>query len=156
MKLQLCLWGSASCFPSTHPNGYLLAFLSRGKMWISVTYLLLASLLSLSNRATARLPDGRLSANLPPLSVVPPVAVPDSGPVRDSDGNQIPPYETVYYFDQLIDHSDPSKGTFKARYWATWEFYDPGGPVILMTPGEVNADGTSQPCSILEPTKDPQ
>jgi hypothetical protein len=29
------------------------------------------------------------------------------------------------------------------RYWATWEFYQPGGCVVLMTPGEVNADGYS-------------
>ncbi|EIW78768.1 hypothetical protein CONPUDRAFT_155499 [Coniophora puteana RWD-64-598 SS2] len=69
---------------------------------------------------------------------------------------------TVYYFDQLIDHSNPSLGTFQQRYWTSNEFYQTGvcpesfnmsldsgltklcpvgGPVILMTPGEVNADG---------------
>lgn len=36
----------------------------------------------------------------------------------------IPPsLETVYYFDQLIDHNNPALGTFKQRYWANWEFY---------------------------------
>ncbi|KAG2351723.1 serine carboxypeptidase S28-domain-containing protein [Suillus spraguei] len=32
-------------------------------------------------------------------------------------------------------------GTFQQRYWMNWEYYEPGGPIILMTPGEVNADG---------------
>lgn len=35
-------------------------------------------------------------------------------------------YKEVYYFDQLIDHRDPSKGTFKQRYWHNYEFYEPG------------------------------
>lgn len=64
--------------------------------------------------------------------------------MRDVNGNEIPPYDEVYYFDQLIDHDDPRKGSFKARYWTTWEYYKPGGPIILMTPGETNADGTSR------------
>jgi hypothetical protein len=29
-------------------------------------------------------------------------------------------------FDQLIDHNNPSRGTFKQRFWHTWEFYEPG------------------------------
>ncbi|KAF9025495.1 hypothetical protein BDZ89DRAFT_1068276 [Hymenopellis radicata] len=37
----------------------------------------------------------------------------------------LPPYDTVYYFDQLIDHDDPSKGTFQQRYWHTSEYYQP-------------------------------
>lgn len=57
---------------------------------------------------------------------------------------QIPPYDTVYYFNQLIDHNQPSLGTFRQRYWHTWEFYRPGGPIILNTPGEVNAAGELQ------------
>ncbi|EIW78769.1 peptidase S28 [Coniophora puteana RWD-64-598 SS2] len=48
---------------------------------------------------------------------------------------------TVYYFDQLIDHSNPSLGTFQQRYWTSNEYYQTGGPVILMTPGETDADG---------------
>ncbi|KAI0293151.1 peptidase S28 [Multifurca ochricompacta] len=48
-----------------------------------------------------------------------------------------------YTFKQLINHNNPSLGTFDQPYWASWEFqiYKPGGPIILMTPGESNADG---------------
>ncbi|THG98113.1 hypothetical protein EW026_g4011 [Hermanssonia centrifuga] len=31
-------------------------------------------------------------------------------------------------------------GTFQQRYWTTWEWYETGGPVILFTPGEENAE----------------
>lgn len=51
----------------------------------------------------------------------------------------LPPYNTTYYFNQLIDHNNPSKGTFQQRYWHTAEYYKPGGPIILMNAGEVNA-----------------
>lgn len=51
----------------------------------------------------------------------------------------LPPYDTTYYFDQLIDHNDPSKGTFQQRYWHTAEYYQEGGPIIFMNAGEVNA-----------------
>ncbi|KAI0058076.1 peptidase S28 [Artomyces pyxidatus] len=47
---------------------------------------------------------------------------------------------TLYTFDQLIDHTNPSLGTFKQRYWMDWEFYKPGGPIVLNTPGEENAE----------------
>ncbi|KAI1110885.1 serine carboxypeptidase S28 [Nemania sp. NC0429] len=42
-------------------------------------------------------------------------------------------------FDQLLDHSDPSKGTFKQRYWWNAEFFEEGGPVFLFNPGEMSA-----------------
>ncbi|KZV68146.1 peptidase S28 [Peniophora sp. CONT] len=58
----------------------------------------------------------------------------------DTNGNALPPLYTVYYFDQLIDHNDPSKGTFQQRYWMTWNFYKAGGPIVLFTPGEENAE----------------
>lgn len=51
----------------------------------------------------------------------------------------MPPYNTTYYFDQLIDHNDSSKGTFQQRYWHTAEYYQEGGPIIFMNAGEVNA-----------------
>ncbi|PBK68058.1 hypothetical protein ARMSODRAFT_1020087 [Armillaria solidipes] len=54
----------------------------------------------------------------------------------------VAPYDTVYYFDQLTDHDDPSKGTFKQRYWPSAEFYTEGGPIIFMNAGEVDASGT--------------
>lgn len=49
---------------------------------------------------------------------------------------------TAGVFDQLIDHSDPSKGTFKQRYWYNDEFYaGEGSPVVLNAPGENASDG---------------
>ena len=57
------------------------------------------------------------------------------------------------------DHNNPELGTFQQRYWHTYEFYEEGesmaanvfssrahrnalgGPIILSTPGEGNADG---------------
>lgn len=55
------------------------------------------------------------------------------GPVIARNGATLPPLSTVYYFDQLVDHNDASKGTFQQRYWTTWEFYQKGGPIVLMT-----------------------
>ncbi|EAU84205.2 endoprotease [Coprinopsis cinerea okayama7 len=71
---------------------------------------------------------------------VPPVEAPRANlPVVSKNGVLLPPYSTIYYFDQLIDHNRPALGTFKQRYWFTHEFYEPGGPIILYTPGEWNA-----------------
>ncbi|OBZ70209.1 putative serine protease K12H4.7 [Grifola frondosa] len=64
-----------------------------------------------------------------------------AGPVTSRNGTTLPPYNTTYYFNQLIDHNNPQLGTFKQRFWHTYEFYEPGGPIILFTPGEINADG---------------
>ncbi|KAF9023118.1 peptidase S28 [Hymenopellis radicata] len=50
-------------------------------------------------------------------------------------------YNTTYWFDQLIDHANPSLGTFKQRYFFSGEFYQPGGPILLENVGEQNADG---------------
>ncbi|KIY73984.1 peptidase S28 [Cylindrobasidium torrendii FP15055 ss-10] len=76
---------------------------------------------------------------MPPAPMPPKVELPDqTDALFRAD---IPPYNTTYYFEQLVDHNDPSKGTFSQRYWHTWEFYEAGGPIILMTPGEGNADG---------------
>ena len=45
-------------------------------------------------------------------------------------------------FPQLLDHSNPSLGTFPQRYWYGTEFYrGPGSPIILLTPGEQSASG---------------
>ncbi|KAI1170527.1 serine carboxypeptidase S28 [Nemania sp. FL0916] len=43
-------------------------------------------------------------------------------------------------FDQLLDHSDPDKGTFKQRYWWNAEFFEEDGPVFLFNGGENSAD----------------
>ncbi|KAH9856842.1 peptidase S28 [Lenzites betulinus] len=60
-------------------------------------------------------------------------------PVVSRNGTQLPPYDYSYVFQQLVDHNDPSLGTFRQRYWHTYEFYEPGGPIILFMPGEVDA-----------------
>ncbi|RDX43248.1 peptidase S28 [Lentinus brumalis] len=62
-------------------------------------------------------------------------------PVVSRNGTQLPAYTKTYYFNQLIDHNNPSLGTFRQQYWHTYEFYEPGGPIILSTPGEVDASG---------------
>ncbi|KAG8878361.1 hypothetical protein FRB97_002575 [Tulasnella sp. 331] len=49
---------------------------------------------------------------------------------------------TNLFFDQLIDHNNPSAGTFKQRYFFYGEYYTgEGAPVVLMNPGEQAADG---------------
>ncbi|KAH7370263.1 peptidase S28 [Rhexocercosporidium sp. MPI-PUGE-AT-0058] len=41
------------------------------------------------------------------------------------------------FFTQLLDHNDPSKGTFQQKYWWNSEWWaGPGSPVIIFTPGE--------------------
>ncbi|KAI0666133.1 peptidase S28 [Trametes maxima] len=54
---------------------------------------------------------------------------------------RLAPLSTIYYFDQLIDHENPSLGTFKQRYWFNYQQYEPGGPIILMNGGEADASG---------------
>lgn len=90
----------------------------------------------------ARLEDGRFHGNMPRMPTVPVVRLGAraSLPVTSINGSQLPAYNEVYYFDQLIDHNRPHLGTFKQRYWHTWEYYKPGGPIILSTPGETNAN----------------
>ncbi|KAG6809627.1 hypothetical protein H0H92_015482 [Tricholoma furcatifolium] len=101
--------------------------------------------------------DGRIKIptfrpSIPQVSL----AYPDA-PVVSRNGTILPSYDTVYEFNQLIDHNNPSLGTFTQRYWHTYELYEPGvylalhgyykltvlriegGPIILMTPGEGDA-----------------
>ncbi|KAI0771704.1 peptidase S28 [Trametes elegans] len=59
------------------------------------------------------------------------VAVPSS-----ADETELPSLDTVYYYDQLIDHRDTSLGTFKQRCWF-------GGPIVVTTPGESDASVSS-------------
>ena len=73
----------------------------------------------------ARLPDGRLHGNMMRRPSMPRVAG-FVEPLTDVSGQQLPPLNKTYYFDQLIDHNNPSLGTFKQRYFHTWEFYEPG------------------------------
>lgn len=64
---------------------------------------------------------------LPPRPTPPPLSPSVSAFSTGDNGNAtIPPITTTYFFDQLIDHNNPSLGTFQQRYWHTWEFYKPG------------------------------
>jgi hypothetical protein len=72
---------------------------------------------------------GSLNKPLPP-----PLSLESSGLSKRATGQGT--------FQQLIDHSNPSLGTFSQRYWWSSQFYGgSGSPVIFMTPGEVAADG---------------
>ena len=62
------------------------------------------------------------------------------GPL-DTNGSVLPPLNTTYYFDQLIDHNDPSKGTFQQRYWMTWNFYEDGACLPLCPMLTCGTDG---------------
>lgn len=45
-------------------------------------------------------------------------------------------------FDQLLDHSNPSLGTFKQRYWYNTQYWNgSGSPIIFVNPGEQAGDG---------------
>jgi hypothetical protein len=56
----------------------------------------------------------------------PGIPIVDMSDVPKLIAGPVPPYDKIYYFDQLIDHNDPSKGKFRQRYWHTAEFYQPG------------------------------
>ena len=68
---------------------------------------------------------------MPPRPSIPEVPVPE-GPFFDIAGKSLPPLNQTYYFDQLVDHNNPRLGTFKQRYWHTWEFYRPGEPGLRL------------------------
>ncbi|KAG8926149.1 hypothetical protein FRC02_009178 [Tulasnella sp. 418] len=61
-------------------------------------------------------------------------------PVLSQNGTALPPYTTVYTFQQLIDHTNPGLGTFAQRYYFTWEFWEPGGPIFFTVPSEAPLD----------------
>jgi hypothetical protein len=87
---------------------------------------LVFSLLLISSLVNAALPDGRLNGNQMPLPIVSRIKTQLSGAVVSRNGTILPSYTTVYTFDQLIDHNNPSLGTFKQRFWHSCEFYEPG------------------------------
>lgn len=52
------------------------------------------------------------------------------------------PASNPYFFDQLIDHTNPALGTFKQRYFFSDTYWNgQGAPIIVTTPGEQSADG---------------
>ncbi len=70
---------------------------------------------------------GAMNGNMMRKASTPQVAVPSNTiPVTSRNGSILPPYDMVYYFNQLIDHSNPTLGTFKQRFWHTYEFYEKG------------------------------
>ncbi|KDQ18926.1 hypothetical protein BOTBODRAFT_153797 [Botryobasidium botryosum FD-172 SS1] len=103
-----------------------------GPRWLGCIALLLSA-------AAGNAAGKRLNLNTVPTPSIPIVIAPADAPVKD--GVALPPYNTTYTFDQLIDHANPSLGTFKQRYYFTYEHYVQGGPVVLCTAGEAALDG---------------
>ncbi|KAG6832185.1 hypothetical protein H0H92_004917 [Tricholoma furcatifolium] len=98
-------------------------FIRMAKLSFLSFFLLFLPLLA----CTARLPDGRPHANVLHPPGIPLVPLENFGAlVISRNGTELPPYNKTYWFDQLIDHTNPSLGTFKQRYWHTYEFYEPG------------------------------
>ena len=65
------------------------------------------------------------------MPTIPMVKISD-GRVMSRNGTKIPSLNSTYYFDQLIDHTNPGLGIFKQRYWHTWEWYEPGMVCFLL------------------------
>ncbi|OAA59573.1 serine-type peptidase [Niveomyces insectorum RCEF 264] len=58
-----------------------------------------------------------------------------------SSSSSAVPVRGLATFQQQVDHSDPSQGTFSQRYWYSTEYWTgPGAPVVFFTPGESAAD----------------
>lgn len=91
----------------------------------------LVSLLSLSASLFGEVSAASRNSRRPnqaPSPAIPAVSAPEYDP-KSPTGAPLPPFGTFYYFDQLIDHKNPSAGTFKQRYYFTSQYYEPGGPI---------------------------
>ncbi|KAG8942755.1 hypothetical protein FRC04_003525 [Tulasnella sp. 424] len=96
------------------------------------------------------------------LLVLAACSIPFSSVLADSHGEGFPPFgaydppppppattgpmtdlaSTPHYFDQLIDHYNPSLGTFKQMYFFSDQYWTrQGAPIVLMNPGEQSAGG---------------
>ncbi|KAK3935105.1 peptidase S28 [Diplogelasinospora grovesii] len=54
-------------------------------------------------------------------------------------------------FDQLIDHSNPSLGTFAQRFWYGTEYWKgPGSPIFVVNPGEQSATNFNKSYTTLQ------
>lgn len=90
---------------------------------------------------------GLLAQVVPSLALIPKPPLTAAGIQRRSRGikqhtHPKPDLVNNGTFDQLLDHSDPSKGTFKQRFW--WDashWKGPGYPIFLFNVGETAADG---------------
>ncbi|KAL1698956.1 serine carboxypeptidase S28-domain-containing protein [Schizophyllum commune] len=88
-----------------------------------------------------KLSDGRAHLNVPPRSSLPlPPGPPPSGPVTHVNGTVLADISTPLYINIPIDHNNTSLGTFSTRYWVNYQYYQPGGPIIFLNVGEVNAE----------------
>ena len=95
--------------------------------WFIMVINLLGSLVPLLSCVKALPARSKGPALIPPRPSVPHTEnLLDGLPVVSRNGTQLPDYTHVYYFNQLIDHTNPSLGTFKQRYYHTYEFYEPG------------------------------
>jgi hypothetical protein len=57
---------------------------------------------------------------------IPPKLAALEGSRTSPNGTTLPSIDTIYYFNQLVDHNNTGLGTFQQRYWMSWEFYEPG------------------------------
>lgn len=74
------------------------------------------------------------------LGYVPPIPE-DAGSPNGLSKRATNPNIEPATFQQLIDHKNPSLGTFTQRYWYNAEFYNgPGSPIVLNAPGEYATD----------------
>ncbi|KAG9314743.1 serine carboxypeptidase S28-domain-containing protein [Chiua virens] len=77
------------------------------------------------------------------LAKASPLMLQDStaGFVFGADQPQYPGFPEQF-FEQPIDHADPSQGTFKQRYWVNARHYVPGSgaPVIVLDGGETSGE----------------
>ena len=110
-------------------------------------HLLLLFLLTYTPQPTKAIPyHPRLSP--PGIQIGPPVHVTNTQTPLRRRTTTLPPKHKPKdkndwgTFPQLLDHSNPSLGTFPQRYWYGTEFYSgPGSPIVLLTPGEQSASG---------------
>ncbi|KAF7899663.1 hypothetical protein EAF00_003999 [Botryotinia globosa] len=67
--------------------------------------------------------------------LVPPIEAEDEFPV--SINAAVANTTGSAFFTQLLDHDNPSKGTFQQKFWWNSEFWaGPGSPIVFFTPGE--------------------
>ncbi|KAF7344257.1 hypothetical protein MVEN_01717000 [Mycena venus] len=88
--------------------------------------------------ALAPLVAGARRPNSPPQLTQPALAFSDTRAAALTPTATAP---VAYFFDQLLDHSNPSLGTFPQRFWFYEGYYKEGGPIILFNAGEVDASG---------------
>jgi hypothetical protein len=70
--------------------------------------------------------------------LIPPVEPMDAGLVQIVAQNET---KGSGFFDQLLDHNNPSKGTFKQKFWWNIEFWDgPGSPVSLQSCSNISRE----------------